>query len=189
MMEILRIEELLETLKRGGIILHPNDTVWGLACNAFNENSVHRLRQLKRRPEEKPFILLASSLEMVKKYVANIHPRVETLLQYHQRPLTVIYEQVSELPDYLLTEEKQAAIRVSLDPFTQSLINKLGNPIISTSANYTSEPYPLRFEDIDKDIIKEVDAVYHGIHRSASENQPSVVVRFTRKGDLIFLRE
>ena len=140
-MEILRIEELLETLRTGGIILHPNDTVWGLACNAFNEASVERLRQIKKRPVKKPFILLASSLEMVRRYVTYIHPRLETLLQYHQRPLTVIYEQVCDLPEYLLTAEKAAAIRVSLDPFTQSLINKLGNPLISTSANFTAEPY------------------------------------------------
>lgn len=189
MMEILRIEELLETLRTGGIILHPNDTVWGLACNAFNEASVERLRQIKKRPVKKPFILLASSLEMVRRYVTYIHPRLETLLQYHQRPLTVIYEQVCDLPEYLLTAEKAAAIRVSLDPFTQSLINKLGNPLISTSANFTAEPYPQRFEDIHKDIIHQVDAVYQGIHRSATENQPSVIVRFTRKGDFIFLRE
>lgn len=189
MVEILRIEELLETLKSGGIILHPNDTVWGLACNAFNERSVERIRQIKKRPANKPFILLASSLEMVRRYVSFIHPRLETLLQYHQRPLTVIYDQVAELPEYLLAEDKTAAIRVSLDPFTQSLINKLGYPLISTSANFTSEPYPEQFEDIHKDIIQQVDAVYQGIHRSATENQPSVVVRFTRKGEFIFLRE
>lgn len=188
-MEILRIEALLETLKSGGIILHPNDTVWGLACNALNESSVNRLRLIKRRAEHKPFILLVSSLDMVRRYVPDLHPRLETLLQYHQRPLTVIYDQVHDLPDYLITPEKTAAIRVSLDPFIQSLINKLDNPLISTSANFSSHPYPQKFEDIHQDIIQEVDAVYHGFNRSISENQPSVIVRFTRKGDLIFLRE
>jgi len=92
------LEKIVDVLTTGGLVLYPTDTIWGIGCDATQQEAVQKIFDLKKRPNDKPFVLLVDSIEMLKNYVEHIHPRIETLLMYHTKPLTVVYDQAKNLP-------------------------------------------------------------------------------------------
>ncbi|MCB0586475.1 MAG: Sua5/YciO/YrdC/YwlC family protein, partial [Phaeodactylibacter sp.] len=122
------LESALETLLTGGLILYPTDTVWSIGCNATNPRAVGRLRQLKRTDDALGLEILVNSIDMLRRYIVHLHPRIETLLTYHLRPLTVLYEQGRNLPNSILSEDGQVAIRLVQDEYCRELIGRLGKP-------------------------------------------------------------
>ena len=96
------LDPVLSTLENGGLILYPTDTIWGIGCDATNTEAVEKLIELKQYSGKKPFFLLVSSLQMLKRYVEQVHPRVETLLAFHERPLTIMYDCGINLPQRVL---------------------------------------------------------------------------------------
>ncbi|MBL7776177.1 MAG: Sua5/YciO/YrdC/YwlC family protein, partial [Saprospiraceae bacterium] len=115
------ISEIVNLLKNGGLICYPTDTIWGIGCDATNEAAIDRLSDLRGGRPENGYIILVDSLEMLKRFVSKIHPRIETLLAYHQRPLSVIYDQAMGLPDSLRAPNGSVAIRIAKDEFCQEL--------------------------------------------------------------------
>jgi len=180
-------DDIITILERGGLILYPTDTIWGIGCDAFNSKAIDRISDLKKRPRDKPYILLIDSLQTLRRYVPRIHPRIETLLFYHSRPLTVIYKGVQELPDFVLAEDRSVAIRITLNSFCREMIKQFGRPIISTSANISGDPFPTNFEDISQHMIDSVDKVVAFRNYAEFEN-PSVIVKCSDRGELIFVR-
>ena len=176
------------TLTSGGIILYPTDTIWGIGCDAFDLDAVEKIYKIKNRPRELPFILLVSSIEMLKRYV-NIHPRLETLLIYHKKPLTLIYTEVDGLPESILSEDGTIGMRVSLDPFCQHVISRIDGPLVSTSANITGSPFPKSFHDVSSEIIRNMDYIVQYRRDEVRDGLPSVLAEFNNKGDLFFIRE
>ena len=183
------LQEAITTLKAGGTILFPTDTIWGLGCDATNEEAVKKIYKIKNRPQDKPLILLASSIEMIKTYVKSIHPKIETLLLYHSRPLTVIYENARNLPSILLPKDKSIGIRIPQDEFCRKLIESYGKPLVSTSANISSQPYPNSFGEIQSNILKNVDHIVALRQQEKSNSKPSVIIKLDQKGELLFLRD
>jgi len=183
------IEKAVDTVKSGGLILYPTDTIWGIGCNATNPDAILRVNQLKDRPPGTPLVILVSSIEMMKSFATRVHPRVETLLEFHDKPLTIIYPETTGLPDELKAPDGSIAIRVVSDQFCRELIEKSGCPLVSTSANQTNHPYPNTFGEISSSIIKGVDYVCQ--YRQGSRNflAPSVIATFNKKGALEFVRE
>ena len=183
------VTRAVTALRKGRVLLYPTDTIWGLGCDIFNESAVKRIYEIKQRPENKPFVLLVDSIEMLKKYIKDIHPRVETLLTHHIQPLTIIYQSNGTLPDYLVSEEGTLAIRVTQDEFCKQIIGALGQPIISTSANRAEQPYPKNFQEIDEVILKMADDIVDfRIKGEEGDQIPSVIATFNHKGDLSFIR-
>ena len=183
------IQRAKEALRKGRVLLYPTDTVWGLGCDIHNESAVKRIYEIKQRPSDKPFVLLVHSIEMLKKYIERIHPRIETLLTHHVQPLTIIYKANDLLPDYLLSEERTVAIRVTHDPFCKHLIQLIDKPLISTSANVSGVPYPNSYEDIEERVIEMADDVINPeLERDAIPHYPSVIATFNHKGELNFIR-
>ena len=183
------LEPILACLENGGTILYPTDTIWGLGCDATNAEAVAKIYELKGRQPDKPYVLLVSSIEMLKEYVERIHPRVETLLLFHERPLTVIYEKAKNLPAISTGSDGSVAIRVTHDPFCKELIETFGKPIVSTSANVSDEPFPNHFGEISSAIIVGVDYVVKHRTMDKDMNQPSVIARMDENEELEFLRE
>ncbi len=188
MFENDNLKDIAAILKTGGLILYPTDTIWGIGCDATNADAVNRVYELKQRDKSKSFVLLANSLEMVKKYVVDLHPRIDTLLHFHVRPLTVVYDQARNLPNNVTAADGSIAIRIVQDSFCQKLIAKLGRPLVSTSANISNEPFPTHFGSISSAVIRGVDYVVKYRQHERPDTQPSVVVRFDKDGELIFLR-
>lgn len=183
------ISEIVAMLKRGMVICYPTDTIWGIGCDVFQEEAVARIGEIKGRPSEKGYILLVSSIEMLKRYVPKVHPRLETLLSFHQRPLTVIYDRSVGLPASVKAPDGSVAIRVVLDEFCQELIETLNCPLVSTSANQSGEPFPATFGGISSEILKSVDYVVKHRQDDKTPGEPSAIAKLDRHLELDFLRE
>ncbi len=190
MFENEKFLEILNTLRQGGVILYPTDTIWGIGCDATNETAVNKISEIKNRQPEKGYVLLVDSLEMLKKYVGDIHPRVETLLAYHSRPLTIIYDESFGVASNVLAPDGSVAIRITQDVFCRELIKQLGKPIVSTSANQSGQPFPAHYGEISSNILELVDLVVKYKQDNKERSEPSVIARFNpEQEELDFLRE
>jgi L-threonylcarbamoyladenylate synthase len=186
---ISELDEIVGTLEKGGIVLYPTDTIWGLGCDAMNTKAIEKIYKIKKRPAGSPLVVLVSDIEMLKRYAHSIHPRVETLLSMHRQPLTIVYSDVSDLPDILYSEKDTVAIRVVQDPFCQAVIHRFDRPIVSTSANISGQPWPKGFGEISSEIIKASNYVVRHRREEKVTGSPSVIATFNSKGNLNFIRE
>jgi L-threonylcarbamoyladenylate synthase len=182
------LNDIIEYLESGQVILTPTDTVWSLSCDAHQEKAIHDIYQIKKRPDDKNITVLVSDLEMLNSYVPNIHPRIQTLHTYLTRPLTLLYENVLGLPSYLYDNEMKVAFRIIQSGFCHELIEAFGRAITCTSANVESEPYPSNFGAISSEIIRKVGYIARTDQHPDNVSEPSVVATFDQNGELIILR-
>ena len=178
----------IEIMERGGVILYPTDTIWGLGCDVLCEGAVDKIFRIKKRERKNPLILLVSSIEMLKEYVPAMHPRLENLLAFHEKPVTVIYDHVRNLPDYLKSKDGSVAIRITKEPYSHELVERLNRPITSTSANITGQAFPKYFGEVQSDILQQVDYISQWGRDSREEREPSVIMRIDLNGELDFVR-
>lgn len=182
-------EDWVSSIKKGATLLHPTDTIWGLAAAVFSRKGVESIYRLKGKPQTDPLILLVADFKMLQQYVLNIPPRIETLLDYVERPLTLIYPKVSMLPEYLIHEDGSVAFRITHKKELSDLIRSLNQPIISTSANMYQEAYATSYFEIDERLKENVDLIYYPPYELELEfNQPSVIASFDENGELYFIR-
>ncbi len=183
------ISEIARIITEGGIICYPTDTIWGIGCDATNEEAIERIGKLKGRPATNGYVLLVSDIDMLKRYATRVHPRLETLLAFHKRPLTVIYEHNTGLPDAVKAADGSVAIRVVQDEFCQELIALIDRPLISTSANLHGEPFPATFGAISSAILTDMDYVVKHRQDDRRPGEPSSIARLDRHLELEFIRE
>jgi L-threonylcarbamoyladenylate synthase len=189
MFEFDNIKDILKTLENGGLILFPTDTLWAIGCDATNEAAVNKLLKLKQLEKNNGLVLLADSIEMVMEYVAHVPPRIDTLLMYHTRPLTVIYDEAINLPTNVCAPNGSIAIRVAKDNFGKHLIQQFGKPIVATGACIGYEPLPLTFGNISSEIMEGVDYIIRYRREEKSAQEASQIVKLDDNGELDFLRE
>jgi len=189
MFEKDKIEDITSVLNKGGLILYPTDTIWGIGCNACDPNAISRIYKLKQRANSKNFVILVNSIEMLKSYVREIPPRIETLLHYHTRPLTMVIDEPRNLPGSLIAPDNTVAIRIAQDDFCKELIGSFGYPLVATSANISGQPYPANFGEINSDIIKGVDYIVKIRRHEKTMGRPSVIAKISEDGELEFLRD
>ncbi len=183
-----QLRKIATDLEAGDLILYPTDTIWGIGCDATNPTAVEKVFELKRRDRSKPFVILVSSIKMLKAYVREVHPRMDTLLSHHTRPLTVIYDQGLGLAPNAIGQDGSVAIRVVQDDFCRNLIDSFGKPMVATSANISNEPFPGNFGEISSAVISQVDHVVRFRQEEKSLGEPSVLVKVEKNGDFNFLR-
>ncbi len=174
------------TLENSGVILFPTDTLWSIGCDVSDPVALKRL--LRFRPSASLEILV-NSVDMLKEYVAHVHPRIETLLVYHVRPLTILFDKVRQLPVDVLVNGRSAAFRVVQDEYCRDLIGALGRPIASIYAWREGSTLPSHFGAVSSDVIEAVDYVTKFRQGEKAHGEPSVMVRLTRKDEFEFLRE
>lgn len=186
-----KLNPIQTTLNEGGLILYPTDTIWGIGCDATNPEAVEKVYELKNRDRSKPFVLLVSSIDMLKNYVEHVHPRVETLLTHHLQPLTFIYDKAQNLPDCVLGPGGSVAIRIPQDDYCKTLIEEFGKPLVATSANISDEPFPRYFGEISSQVIQGVDFVEKHRQGDKTMGAPSVIAKLSDpvKAELVFLRD
>ncbi len=189
MMFDYEIDKAVFTLQEGGTLLFPTDTIWGIGCDACNAEAVSKVYELKQRDLSKPFVLLADSIDMIKHYVSHVHPKIETLLSYHVRPLTVVYDRAKGLAPNAIGEDGSVAIRIPLEPFCHSVVKAFGKPVVATSANVSNEPFPTDYESISPIIKKGVNYILKARKKQLEFEQPSPIVKLSRRGELVFIRE
>jgi L-threonylcarbamoyladenylate synthase len=178
----------LSTLRSGGIILYPTDTIWGLGCDATDEAAVKRIFDLKQRSESKSLVILVADVRDLVKYLSQPPPDIADTIAGFDRPTTVIYEGALHLAPNVIAEDGTVAIRVVKEPFCRHLIKRFRKPIVSTSANISGAPSPATFLDVTDEIKQGVDyTVLHRQHEIAIR-QPSRIVRIQPDGKLEILR-
>lgn len=182
------IEELCGLLRKDGIVLLPTDTIWGLCCDATNPVAIHRIRHLKQLDQQEGMVVLVADLPMLKSLVGELHPRLETLLSLHRRPLTVVYAQALGLPDILKGEQGRWAIRITAEPFLQDLIRELGHPLVAAAPHLPGEEPPLHFGAISSAFLEKVDYIARWRRNEKKEGEISVIVELDAHQELVFLR-
>lgn len=172
------IEQCLQVLKEGGLILYPTDTVWGIGCDATNIAAVAKIYELKERPDEKAMIVLVADERDVLQYTAAPDLAVFDYLQSTIKPTTVIYDGAIGLADNLTGTHGSIGIRICADPFCKQLIRRFRKPIVSTSANISGQPAPRIFSEIPEVIKKGVDHVVKYRQHDTTIAQPSAVIKW-----------
>ncbi|MFK7933882.1 MAG: L-threonylcarbamoyladenylate synthase [Saprospiraceae bacterium] len=183
------VDRAVTVLARGGLILYPTDTIWGIGCDATDAAAVASIYKLKRRDTGKSLIVLVDSIEMLRQYVAHLHPRLETLQAFHNRPLTILYDQAANLAPNITAADGSIAIRIPHDRYCRDLISALGKPLVAAAANVTNTPCPKHFGEVSSEIIQGVDYVEKYRQREKTRREPSVIVRLNKREELEFLRE
>lgn len=189
--------EALRTVREGGTILYPTDTVWGLGCDATNSEAVARIFEIKQRSDAKSLVLLASDLDMIARYVKEIPSIAIDLIEVNDAPMTIIYPGAitSETDDrWHLAASAVAAdgtvgIRIPLMDWCKQLVFKLGRPIVSTSANISGEATPKRFSDIPQEIKDAVDFVVPPSVDTESTGKASQILKVGLKGEIEIIRK
>jgi L-threonylcarbamoyladenylate synthase len=182
------IVHCLEVLKKGGLILYPTDTVWGIGCDAGNEQAVEKIYQLKKRPDNKSMIVLVADEKDILQHVAAPGLSVFDYLQKTTKPTTVIYEGALGFAENLVAKDGSVAIRICREEFCKALIKRFRKPIVSTSANISGQPTPKIFKEISDDIKKGVDYIVQCRQDDESIAEPSAVIKWNNDGSIEVLR-
>lgn len=182
------IKKSVAIMKDGGIILYPTDTIWGIGCDASSAEAVKKIFALKKRKEENNFILLLDHESRLSSYVKEIPEQAWTLIEYAEKPLTIIYDGAKNLPQEVISEDGSIAIRITRDDFCKNLIGALRKPVISTSANISGVRAPSSFNEIDDDIITGVDYVVNWRQKETINARPSEIIRLGVGGQIKFIR-
>lgn len=178
----------LQALRKGGLILYPTDTIWGIGCDATNEEAVKKIFELKKRDEKKSMIVLLAEERDLLKYVTAPDLRIFDFLETVHKPTTVIYDGAIGLAENLIHEDGTVAIRLVDEPFCRHLIKRFRKPIVSTSANISGEAPPQFFEQVSAHIKENVDYVVQYRRNDIVPKQPSAIVRWNKDGTTVTIR-
>jgi len=183
------VSKCCEILENEGTILYPTDTIWGIGCDATNAVALERIFSLKNRPRDKPFVLLAKDTNMIENYVKEVHPKIDQILRFNKRPMSVVYPDAKNLPSIAIHSSGSIAFRIPHDAFCQALLTKFGKPIAATSANMAGKPFPQNYGEISSKVLTNVDYIVPYRQVEKDNGTPSVMVTLSEKEELIFLRD
>ena len=179
----------VEVLRKGGIILYPTDTVWGIGCDAINVEAVEKVYRLKRSEDKHSLLVLCRDADMVVRYVDKAPGIAFEVMEMSTSPLTLILPGATGLAQNLIPEEKTLGVRVPEHDFCQMLLRKFGRPIVSTSANISGEATPKSVKDISREIIEGVDFMVNPRFQGRPTGKPSSIIAFSEKGEVKVIRD
>ena len=182
------IEKCLGVLKEGGLILYPTDTVWGIGCDATNNEAVDKIYKLKRRSDEKALIVLVADERDIMQHVAAPDLSLFDYLDKATKPTTVVYEGALGFADNIIANDGSIAIRICKDDFCRHLIKRFRKPIVSTSANISGSPAPKIFKEISTEIKNGVDHVVQYRQDDEVIAEPSSLIKWDN-GRITVLRD
>ena len=183
------IKKACEVLQKGGVILYPTDTVWGIGCDATNEEAVKRVYEIKRRADSKAMLVLVDSDVKVDFYVKDVPEVAWDLIQYATKPLTVIYDNARNLAPNLIGEDGSVGIRVTSEEFSRQLCFRFRKAIVSTSANVSGQPAPASFSEIQDEIKQAVDYIVGYRQDEPAGAKPSSILKLGKGGVIKIIRE
>ena len=184
----IEVETALQALGKGGVILYPTDTAWGLGCDATNADSIKKIYRIKQRDDSKSLIILVAEERDVLQYVAAPDLSVFDFIEKQTRPTTVIFENAIGLPDNLVAEDGSIAIRIVKDEFCRHLIKRLRKPVVSTSANISDQLTPQIFTQVSEKIKLEVDHIVQWRQNDTTLSAPSQIIKWSN-GSVEFIRK
>ena len=181
------IQDSVEIIKNGGVILHLTDTIWGLGCDPKNHDAVKKLHQIKKRPNNKSYIILISEEGQLYNYVQKIPEIAWEILEVQEEPLTIIYPKGKNLPPEVLAEDGSIAIRLVKDKACLNLLKKLRNGLISSSANISGEKSPTQYSEISDTVLNEVDYIVTSDVKS--HKKASKIIKLGPNGEFELIRK
>lgn len=184
----MKLQKAIDTLKQGGVLLYPTDTIWGLGVDPRNPKALEKLFEIKKREKNKSVILLIDSEKRLQEFV-DVPGMAWELIDLSEKPLTIVYEKAKGLPNEILAPDGSIGIRLTKDPICQRLIRGIDFPIVSTSANFSGYPSPRQFSDIDNQLLEKVDYVLEEKQSEISLYSGSSIIRIWNDGRIKVLRE
>jgi L-threonylcarbamoyladenylate synthase len=183
------LNETLAVLKRGGVILYPTDTVWGLGCDATNVEAVARVYKIKQREDSKSMLVLMENPALLDRYVDDVPEIAWDLIEITTTPLTVIYLGAKNLAPNLIATDGSIGIRFTREEFTLELLKRFRRPIVSTSANISGQSTPVLFSEISDEIKSAVDYVVKFRQEDHERAKPSGIIKLGAGGKVEIIRE
>ncbi len=183
------LNQALETLKSGGLILYPTDTIWGIGCDATNPEAVEKIFVLKGRDKGKSMIILLGNDNQLQSYVSEVPEVAYELLEATDKPLTIIYSNAKNLAANVVAEDGSIGIRVVNHPFCEQLLQRFRKPIVSTSANISGEASARNFVEVSDEIVNGVDYVVKFGQQDPSNGTASTIMKLDPSGKFEFIRK
>ena len=183
------IRNAVETMRRGGIILYPTDTVWGIGCDATNAEAVAKVYNIKHRDDSKALICLVDSESRLQRYVRDIPNVACDIFELSVKPTTIILDNAVNLAPNLIADDGSIAMRITKEPFSKELCYRYQKAIVSTSANISGEPAAQNFCDISEEIINAVDYVCWTRRQEHKPHTPSSIIKLTANGEVTIIRK
>jgi len=182
------INDCLFILRKGGLILYPTDTIWGIGCDATNAQAVNKVYSLKQRSDSKALICLVADWSMLERYVLKVPELAFDLIKLSTKPTTIVYDSPRGVAENLVAGDDTLGIRVAGDSFCRQLIKKFKKPLVSTSANLAGQPAPNSYAEITDEILKGVDYTVP-LRRQEQMSIPSAIIRLGNTGKVKVIRE
>ena len=182
------IKNAVECMKKGGVILYPTDTVWGIGCDATNPAAVEKVYKIKRRDDSKALICLVDSDARLQRYVRNVPNIAWDLIDAAVKPITIILDNAVNLAPNLIAEDGSIALRITNEPFAKELCRRFQKAVVSTSANVSGEPAASNYCDISEEILQAVDYVCWSRRQEHKPHTPSNIIKLTENGEITIIR-
>ena len=183
------IRNAIETMKRGGVILYPTDTVWGLGCDAMNAEAVEKIYRIKKRNDSKALICLVDSDARLQRYVKTVPGVAWELIDTVTEPTTVILDGAVNLPPNLIANDGTIGIRITKEPFSHELCYRFQKAVVSTSANVSGQPTAQNYDDISEEILTAVDYVCFARRQEHKPHKPSTIIKIAMNGEFKIIRK
>jgi L-threonylcarbamoyladenylate synthase len=183
------IKKACEVMQQGGLILYPTDTVWGIGCDATNEEAVRKVYALKQREDSKAMLVLVDNAVKIDFYVKEVPPVAWDLLEVATNPLTIIYSGARNLAPNLLAEDGSVGIRVTEEEFSKQLCFRFRRAIVSTSANISGEASPRNFAEISEEVKNAVDYIVKYRQNDKQKRKPSSIIKLGPTGEIQIIRQ
>ena len=187
------IKQAVETMRKGGVILYPTDTVWGIGCDATNAEAVKRVYAIKQRDDSKALICLVDSDARMQRYFRNVPDvawqLVDSLKESDAKPTTLILDGAINLAENLIADDGSVGIRITNEPFSKELCFRFQKAIVSTSANISGEPAAQNYGDIDPRILEAVDYVCWSRRQEHKPHTPSSIIKLKENGEVTIIRK
>ncbi|WP_018668461.1 L-threonylcarbamoyladenylate synthase [Bacteroides gallinarum] len=183
------IKKACQVMREGGVILYPTDTIWGIGCDATNEDAVRRVYEIKQRQDSKVMLVLVDSSVKVDFYVRDVPEVAWDLIDLADKPLTIIYSGARNLAANLLAEDGSVGIRVTNEEFSRRLCQQFRKAIVSTSANISGQPSPQNFGEISEEVKSAVDYIVGYRQEEMSNPKPSSIIKLDKGGVIKIIRE
>lgn len=183
------LQKALDTLRKGGLILYPTDTIWGIGCDATNEEAVQKIFRLKQREDAKSMLLLVDSIGRIASYVEEVPDLAWDLIEVSDKPLSIIYDGAKNIAASAIAEDGSVGIRVCQEPFVKALLQQFRKPIISTSANISGAQTPTNFIEITSEIKSAVDYTVLYRQEDVTQVKSSSIIKLGKYGEIKIIRE
>lgn len=176
------INNALEVLRKGGVVLYPTDTVWCLGCDAANSKAIERINEIKRRGNKQGMLVLLENLNRITSYVDDVPEVAFDIMELAVKPTTIVFDKAKNLALNLLNSDGRIAIRITNEPFSQLLIQRFRKPLVASSANISGQPSPKNFNDIPDEIKSAVDYIVKYMQEEKNNPEPSSIIQLGSSG-------